>query len=487
MTVDEFLDKLDGVRAQGNGWVARCPSHEDRNASLTIAEGDVGLILHCHAGCTFEEVMKAVGAKQEPEAIYSYTDEEGNELFQAVRFPGKQFRYRRFDPFNENTDGEAWVWSIGDARRVLYNLPEVVWAIENSRPVYVVEGEKDVESFRSLGLDSAATTNPMGSGAWRDEYGLALAAARLVRVVADKDEAGHKWARAVVRSLEGLVDEVRVYEAKEGKDLSDHLEAGHKLEDLVRITLPKRERHYQPLDLFRPVPPVKWVVQNALVEGEATLLVADGGTGKSYFALAMALAVADGSPFIDCQVTQGKVIYVDEEGSPDLALQRFAELGATDEQRRNIDYLNFAGVDLVKHPNRLKEDALLVKPRLVVIDSHAKVTRMSEENSNNEMGRVWDDGFLPLARETGAAVLVIHHTNGVGGSRGASQIRNSADQVLTMERQGDGSMKVWPSKQRRLTKPIEFWFRNIGMGRYELASLHQQQPWDAQPVGAISW
>jgi len=149
-------------------------------------------------------------------------------------------------------------------------------------------------------------------------------------------------------------------------------------------------------------------------------------------------------------------------------LQRLSQLGATDEQKANIDYLNFAGVDMVRHPEKLIEDAKLVQPALVVIDSHAKVTRVGEENSNNEMGKAWDDGFLKLARETKAAVLVIHHTNGQNDSRGASQIRNSADQVLTMSKQADGSQVVWPSKPRRLTDRIHFEFKAYGDGTYRL-------------------
>lgn len=228
------------------------------------------------------------------------------------------------------------------------------------------------------------------------------------------------------------------------------------------------KRNYRPLNLFAPVPPVDWVVENIVVAGEATLLIADGGAGKSFFAMALSLAVAGGEPFLGNPVKQGRVMYVDEEGSPDLALQRLYQLGATDEQKRNLDYLNFVGVDLVRQPEKLIEDVHATGPVLVVIDSHAKVARMGEENSNNEMGRVWDDGFLKLARETRAAVLVIHHTSAYGTSRGATQIRNSADQVLTMKKNEDDTQTVYASKPRRLTNSITFKFEDMGDGRFVL-------------------
>ena len=55
--------------------------------------------------------------------------------------------------------------------RVLYRLPDLLNA-PPERPVFVVEGEKDVETLASLGL--IATTNAMGAGKWRPEYNEAL-------------------------------------------------------------------------------------------------------------------------------------------------------------------------------------------------------------------------------------------------------------------------------------------------------------------------
>lgn len=63
MGVDVLLSKLDGVKRTGPGrWLAKCPAHEDRRASLAIRESDEGKILaHCFAGCTVHEVVAAVG------------------------------------------------------------------------------------------------------------------------------------------------------------------------------------------------------------------------------------------------------------------------------------------------------------------------------------------------------------------------------------------------------------------------------------------
>lgn len=59
---DMLLQRLDRVRRAGKGWIARCPAHDDRSASLSIGEGDDGrVLLHCFAGCAAAGVVAAVG------------------------------------------------------------------------------------------------------------------------------------------------------------------------------------------------------------------------------------------------------------------------------------------------------------------------------------------------------------------------------------------------------------------------------------------
>lgn len=468
MQLEMFLERLEGVKKHGQRYMARCPAHEDRTPSLSVWDDHERINLKCFAGCPGDAVWEALGltwkdamheelrTHEEPDAVYPYTDEHGALLFEVVRFPGKQFRQRQ-----PNGD-----WNLNGTRRVLYHLPEVVYGVERGKTIYVVEGEKDADKLRTLG--KVATTNPGGAGKWRTEYTSCLLGANVI-VVADRDEVGLHHAITVSQSLEGLANKKGVVQPVEGKDISDHLKAGHAIEELVRVEEQQIQRHYQPLNLFVPTPAVDWVIENIVVGGEATLLVADGGQGKSFFALAASLAVAGGVPFLDNRVRMGRVLYVDEEGSPALALQRLAQLGATELQKRNLDYLNFTGVDLVRYPERLIEDVDAIHPVLVVIDSYAKAARGAEENSNDQMSRVWDEGILRLARTSGAAVLVIHHTSMHGGGpRGATQIRNSADQVLSMKRQEDGSQIIYASKPRRRTNKIHFDFQPTTFGGFEL-------------------
>ena len=61
MTASALVERLAGVRAIQGGWTARCPAHDDERASLSVSEGEKGTIVHCHAGCTAEAIMSALG------------------------------------------------------------------------------------------------------------------------------------------------------------------------------------------------------------------------------------------------------------------------------------------------------------------------------------------------------------------------------------------------------------------------------------------
>ena len=64
MTVAALLNQLEGIQERGLGrWSAKCPAHADRNPSLSIREGERGVLLRCWAGCSLAEICAALGVK----------------------------------------------------------------------------------------------------------------------------------------------------------------------------------------------------------------------------------------------------------------------------------------------------------------------------------------------------------------------------------------------------------------------------------------
>ena len=301
-TLEAILKKIDEKTGRppqqsGGGYRCLCPAHDDKAPSLSVGQGNNGSVLvHCHAGCTPEAVTRALGmtmADLGPEnkkpitkagstqprivATHNYTDENDKVLFQVGRTNGKKFVQRRPDGsggfayglaadwYERSAGAQSWVrhkGSTGDAkkapppsnaggevrwfgqcRRVIYRLPKVVEAVTSGKWVYIVEGEKDVESLEKRGF--VATTNSGGAGKWRKEYNEALRNADVV-VVPDNDEPGRKHAQQVAEGLAGIAKSIRVVDLPDlpkGGDVTDWLEMGGTVEalnKLVEATEPRR-------------------------------------------------------------------------------------------------------------------------------------------------------------------------------------------------------------------------------------------------------
>ncbi len=159
MTADAIASALGGKKI-GSCWMAPCLSHDDSKPSLSISERGGKLLVHCFAGCPQQTVIAALRARGLWEdkrraliiAEYNYTDEHGELLYQVVRTDPKGF-------FQRYPDGRGGWVGRKHPRQVLYRLREVL----DAPIVFVVEGEKDVESLRAHGF--VATTNSGGANA----------------------------------------------------------------------------------------------------------------------------------------------------------------------------------------------------------------------------------------------------------------------------------------------------------------------------------
>lgn len=83
---------------------------------------------------------------------YIYTDEKGKPLYRQTRIQnGKEKSF-----YGEKFVNGQWIKGLKDVKRVLYNLPSIIKAVEKAQKIYFVEGEKDVETLKEKGL--VATT-----------------------------------------------------------------------------------------------------------------------------------------------------------------------------------------------------------------------------------------------------------------------------------------------------------------------------------------
>lgn len=456
--IERLLAALPSAKPQGDGWEAKCPAHEDERASLSIGIGDDGrALVKCHAGCTAADIVRALGltladlfpAKpqrfQPADITYDYHNETGQLLFQVVRSRGKQFWQRR-----PNGNG-GWVNDIKGVRRVLYRLPE----IKGHQAVLIAEGEKDVNTLRAQGF--TATTNPCGAGHWRDEYATLLKQAGCTRVaiLPDNDPAGDMHARAVARSCHAaglFVKVVRLADLPRKGDISDYLRT-HTRDDLraaIKVAPPfnPQQSVTTPVAveltslsqlLSEPDEQHAYCIRDRVPSGAVTLLAAPPKAGKSTLARAMAFAVATGAPCLGWSTQRGPCWYLALEEKRSEVRKAFKRLGANGSEPIHV-LIAQAPNDLLA---QLHELARTEKPSLIIVDTLQRLIKAKDLNDYALVTTAFEP-LLALARDSGAALLLLHHASahatreGLDAVLGSTALSASVDNVLVLKRSADG-------------------------------------------------
>lgn len=438
--VEKVLEALrrhgENPKRAKSGYAAHCPAHEDNSPSLSIgiARDGESAIVHCHAGCDPERILDTIGLRmtdlfppreetngngsgRKIVATYDYVDELGQLLYQKVRYDPKDFRQRRPD------GNGGWIWKLGDTRQVLYRLPVVEDAASNARHIFFVEGEKDVHAVEAAG--AIATTSPLGAGKWRDEFTGMLDGA-LITVVADRDDAGRNHARMVSEKLGGAL----ILEPASGKDVSDHLAEGLTLDDLVPLSEPEVEVEteanlipFESWSEFRDSTPeqTEWLVEGILAVGASGFLAAPPKHGKTWIAVALALSVASGKPFLGRFTIPGPrpVMYLALEGSRPALRARFGAVARglgldpdSEELNANLHIRYRApGINLASEvwSKRMVATAQHLGAALIIVDVLRKAAphlRESGDGATDFAGLV--SNLEPL-NQAGCAIEFLHH------------------------------------------------------------------------------
>lgn len=299
--------------------------------------------------------------------------------------------------------------------------------------MFLCEGETDTMRLaQEVGFRQTVLGLP-GATSWQPHFAERFKKAERVYVVLDNDPAYPaskatekawkqirgdlgKKARRVV--LPADVKDVCQFFDKYDLDLFREL-CSRKSPILSRLTR---------LDLKTPAPDPDWLVDELVCSGDVHILIGDPGLGKSWLTMGLATAVVDGHPkWLGHTVKkQGPVLYVDEENPEDIILSRFHKLGLSDKGAGQIHFLHRPGIWLNKEPEVLLEEAVELEPRLIVLDALTALHSV-EENNANAMRGLFKEAIIPLARDTGAAVIVIHHTTKAEDASSFKRARGTGD------------------------------------------------------------
>jgi len=372
-------------------------------------------------------------------ATYNYTDAEGHLLYQVVRKEPKGF-------FHRQPDGKGGWINEKSKRQVLYHLPEVL----ESQIVFVVEGEKNVETLRDRGF--VATTNAGGAKArWLPEFTEALVG-REVILIPDNDKPGRERGKGIAHDLLGHVARLVMPKLEGAKDVTEWFENGNseiggnvvsnticstadidawfkssqetkdasEAPDPVKPSSPSGAgiKSIDDVPRLSQVPPSTEIAYlddaRLFPNGSITAITSESGKGKSSFVFGYLIR-----QFME---TGHKVLYLDRENSFQIISERCKRFGIPDS-----DDLKYWGGWLLEPAPQ--PGSLMIKdwvnactsPPLICVDSFVSFLESDENDSAGV--RKWFQPVRALA-DLGCSVIILHHT---GKATTAQEYRGSSD------------------------------------------------------------
>ena len=280
MNIHEIATHFGATQTSDNSWKARCPAHNDTNASLSITEGKDGKVLvHCLAGCDFREVLMSAGLsprdlfaepapgarklpfkygltlkeyadakKFEPAMLRTWGLHDGTYITRkGQEYPGvampyqdakgdvTAIRWRMRMEKEQGPEPSRFLWSKG-AKLSLYGL----WKLDaTEKSVILVEGESDCHALWSIGANAVGVPGAANYRPDRDDSALEFFSQIYVHI--EKDTGGQTVfdnfsGNGKFKKPSALLDKVFFFTLTGYKDPSEAWQSlHHKPEEFRRV------------------------------------------------------------------------------------------------------------------------------------------------------------------------------------------------------------------------------------------------------------
>jgi hypothetical protein len=239
--------------------------------------------------------------------------------------------------------------------------------------------------------------------------------------------------------------------------------------------------------LTEPDEPIPWRCENLAADGYLTVLAGRGGEGKSWLALSLACGVARGAPAAGIRCAQGRALIFDAENGRKLIGRRFKAAAMTPEVE--VQPVEAGGLNIARDLDWFKSTIVDRRANFVVFDSLKVLSTGVKENDAGEMEPIVTALKL-LARDTGAAILLIHHRgrSALSEFRGSSVILDQTDLLFTLGRvQGDPESrtrrKITTAKCRIEEEPPPCWVQIASDRSTGLVYVNAAEPFEGDDVG----
>jgi putative DNA primase/helicase len=289
-------------------------------------------------------------------------------------------------------------------------------------------------------------------------------------IVADHDKhgVGQKYADQASAKFGARV----IIPPIEGMDANDYAQAGHDLSGLLvqqtgTAVMDKLQVVFGD-QLGNDYEAPDELVEGLMTIGSSVVVYGDSNSGKTFWALSVATAIATGSDCYGRKTDPGLVVYLASEAPASIrsrmqAIKKFYGCSLENLAMVPVPMNFYSGaqdahdvIEMVRAIEKIKGKPV----RLIIGDTLARMSAGANENSGEDMGPVMAR-FDQVATATGAAMMIIHHNgkDAARGARGWSGIRAHIDtEIEVTEKEGTRSVSV--TKQRELpSKGETIYFR----------------------------
>lgn len=268
------------------------------------------------------------------------------------------------------------------------------------------------------------------------------------------------------------------------------------------------------------IPTRRWIIDRLLLGGTVTVLTAPGGSGKTTFTIGLALSIATGRPTLGMTVCEPGHVWVWNLEDDLDELERSIGAARQHHSIQDAEIVGKLSVNSALDGSELctategRDGMTLLEPVFDKISAEIKAKGVNvliidpfvsshavEENSNTKIDKI-AKAWARVARATGCAIILVHHTSKAGAgevssasARGASALTSAARGVLVINKMSADAARavgvpdsdrwryfsVHDDKHSRAPAEEARWFEIVPVGLANGDSVGVASPWEVPP------
>lgn len=237
MYLNDIVSRFNNPKPNGNNsFMVKCPCHNDNQQSLCISQNGDKILMNCFAGCSAEDITRAMGLETKdlfianlpynkvakpPNVEYIYSDN-----LKKIRYhKWNNGEWKKLFCWKHKDESGQWQNGKGNGKVPLYKQ-NLLSDVPPNETVYIVEGEKDTDTITNkLGFIAVSSPNGATKGntknKWNSNYN-ELFHNLNVAIIPDNDEVGRAYAETIANELLPCAKSVKIINlCEEWENLKD--------------------------------------------------------------------------------------------------------------------------------------------------------------------------------------------------------------------------------------------------------------------------